>query len=189
MASQLCDTLFTNFQHAILIFSKYSQKLHHIHCKKWLGAMGAARGQRLSGMQKQVLSLYRGFLRAARSKPEEERCKIESVVSEEFRHNCRQVDPKSFIYIEYLLRRGKKQLDQLRDPGLSYSSQKLVDMNDYVTTIPTNMTPVFVVGVMAHGKVETDYTDEFIAISGYPLSAAYCLTRICAALEGKWKIL
>ncbi|KAK4256225.1 hypothetical protein QN277_009119 [Acacia crassicarpa] len=73
--------------------------------------------------------------------------------------------------------------------GLSYSSQKLVDMNDYVTTIPTNMTPIFVVGAMAHGKVETDYTDEFIAISGYPLSAAYCLTRICAALEGKWKIL
>ncbi|KAI9121398.1 hypothetical protein K1719_008431 [Acacia pycnantha] len=76
-----------------------------------------------------------------------------------------------------------------RKIGLSYSSQKLVDMNDYVTTIPTNMTPVFVVGAMAHGKVETDYTDEFIAISGYPLSAAYCLTRICAALEGKWKIL
>ncbi|KAI9082942.1 hypothetical protein K1719_035085 [Acacia pycnantha] len=76
-----------------------------------------------------------------------------------------------------------------RKIGLSYNSQKLVDMNDHVTTIPTNMTPVFVVGAMAHGKVETDYTDEFIAVSGYPLSAAYCLTRICAALEGKWKIL
>ncbi|XP_028761413.1 ribosomal RNA small subunit methyltransferase nep-1 [Neltuma alba] len=76
-----------------------------------------------------------------------------------------------------------------RKISLSYSSQKLVDMNDYVTTIPTNMNPVFVVGAMAHGKIEPDYTDEFIAISGYPLSAAYCLTRICAALEGKWKIL
>ncbi|KAI9082921.1 hypothetical protein K1719_035064 [Acacia pycnantha] len=90
--------------------------------------MGAARGQRLSGMQKQVLSLYRGFLRAARSKPEEERCKIESVVSEEFRHNCRQVDPKNFIYIEYLLRRGKKQLDQLRDPGTTGLSSLQVSL-------------------------------------------------------------
>lgn len=76
-----------------------------------------------------------------------------------------------------------------RKIGFSYNSQKLVDMNDYVSTIATNMSPVFVVGAMAHGKIEADYTDEFIAISSYPLSAAYCLTRICAALEGKWKIL
>ncbi|KAI4322058.1 hypothetical protein L6164_021781 [Bauhinia variegata] len=79
--------------------------------------MGISRGARLSGMQKQVLSLYRGFLRAARSKPEEERRKIESILSEEFRRNSKQVDRKNFIYIEYLLRRGKKQLDQLKDPG------------------------------------------------------------------------
>ncbi|XP_061362043.1 uncharacterized protein LOC133305817 [Gastrolobium bilobum] len=73
--------------------------------------------------------------------------------------------------------------------GLSYSSEKLVNINDYVSTVPRNMDFVFVVGAMAHGKIETDYTDEIIAISGYPLSAAYCITRICGALEGKWKIL
>jgi len=28
-----------------------------------------------------------------------------------------------------------------------------------------------------------------IAVSGYPLSAAYCITRITGALERKWKIL
>lgn len=79
--------------------------------------MGTSKVQRLSGMQKQVLSLYRGFLRAARSKSEEERCKIESIVSQEFRRNAKDVDRKNFLYIEYLLRRGNKQLDQLRDPG------------------------------------------------------------------------
>lgn len=81
--------------------------------------MGAPR---LSGMQKQVLSLYRGFLRAARSKsPDDRRC-VESIVIAEFRRNAKEVDKKNFLYIEYLLRRGKKQLDQLKSPqttGLS----------------------------------------------------------------------
>ncbi|MBA0843675.1 hypothetical protein Goarm_000843 [Gossypium armourianum] len=84
--------------------------------------MGASKGQKLSGMQRQVLSLYRGFLRAARSKPTEDRRQIESIVSAEFRQNSKQVDRKNFLYIEYLLRRGKKQLDQLKSPdtiGLS----------------------------------------------------------------------
>ncbi|KAH1032185.1 hypothetical protein J1N35_044359 [Gossypium stocksii] len=84
--------------------------------------MGASKGQKLSGMQRQVLSLYRGFLRAARLKPTEDRRQIESIVSAEFRRNSKQVDRKNFLYIEYLLRRGKKQLDQLKSPdtiGLS----------------------------------------------------------------------
>ncbi|XP_061958663.1 succinate dehydrogenase assembly factor 1, mitochondrial-like [Populus nigra] len=86
--------------------------------------MGPSTGgrTRLSGMQKQVLSLYRGFLRAACSKPPEDRRQIESFVSAEFRCNSKQVDRKNFIYIEYLLRRGKKQLEQLNSPdtvGLS----------------------------------------------------------------------
>lgn len=73
-------------------------------------------------MQRQVLSLYRQFLRAARSKSAEDRRKIESFVSAEFHRNSKQVDRKNFLYIEYLLRRGKKQLEQLQSPdtvGLS----------------------------------------------------------------------
>ncbi|XP_039069782.1 succinate dehydrogenase assembly factor 1, mitochondrial-like [Hibiscus syriacus] len=84
--------------------------------------MGASKGQKLSGMQRQVLSLYRGFLRAVRSKPAEDRRQIESIVLADFRRNSNQVDLKKFLYIEYLLRRGKKQLDQLKSPdtvGLS----------------------------------------------------------------------
>ncbi|KAM6559745.1 hypothetical protein CsatA_028984 [Cannabis sativa] len=76
--------------------------------------MAPSSGPRLSGMQKQVLSLYRGFLRAARSKSAEDRHKIESFVSAEFRNNAKEVDRKNFVYIEYLLHRGKKQLDQLK---------------------------------------------------------------------------
>ncbi|KAJ1392110.1 hypothetical protein SESBI_36107 [Sesbania bispinosa] len=95
---------------------------------------------------------------------------------------------------EKLLRTIKNPVTQYlpinsRKIGLSYSSEKLVDMNDYISTVPSNMDLVFVVGAMAHGKIETDYTEDYIAISGYPLSAAYCIARICGAFESKWKIL
>ncbi|XP_057970919.1 succinate dehydrogenase assembly factor 1, mitochondrial isoform X2 [Malania oleifera] len=80
--------------------------------------MGASSGPKLSGMQKQVLSLYRSFLRAARSKSPEDRRQIESIVSAEFHRNSKLIDRKNFLYIEYLLRRGKKQLDQLRSPDM-----------------------------------------------------------------------
>ncbi|KAH7659994.1 succinate dehydrogenase assembly factor 1 protein [Dioscorea alata] len=71
---------------------------------------------KLSGMQKQVLGLYRDFLRAARKKPPEERNRIQSIISSEFHEKAKNVDRKNFLYIEYLMRRGKKQLEQLNNP-------------------------------------------------------------------------
>ncbi|PWA96110.1 complex 1 LYR protein [Artemisia annua] len=94
--------------------------------------MVASRGQKLSGIQKQVLSLYRGFLRTARSKQPENRTHIESLVSAEFRRNSQMIDRKNFLHIEYLLRRGKKQLDQLKTVDsvrLSSSNVELPDTN------------------------------------------------------------
>ncbi|KAI7743023.1 hypothetical protein M8C21_032688 [Ambrosia artemisiifolia] len=76
-----------------------------------------------------------------------------------------------------------------RKIGFSHSSEKLVDMHDYVATLDKDATLVFVVGAMAHGKIENDYIEDFLSISGYPLSAAYCITRITNALERKHKIL
>lgn len=73
--------------------------------------------------------------------------------------------------------------------GLSHSSLKVVQMRDYVAAASDDVNLVFVVGAMAHGKISNDYTDDFISISQYPLSAACCLGRICNALEQKWKIL
>ncbi|XP_047075904.1 succinate dehydrogenase assembly factor 1, mitochondrial-like [Lolium rigidum] len=74
---------------------------------------------KLSGIQRQALALYRGFLRTARLKSPEERQMIESVVSAEFRENARSVDRRNFVYIEYLIRRGKRQLDQLKNPDIT----------------------------------------------------------------------
>ncbi|KAL6971349.1 rRNA small subunit pseudouridine methyltransferase Nep1 [Sarracenia purpurea var. burkii] len=73
--------------------------------------------------------------------------------------------------------------------GFSFSSKKLVDISDYVAAVSDDVNFVFVVGAMAHGKIDKDYVEDFISISGYPLSAAGCINRICIALEQKWKIL
>eukprot|EP00850_Spirogloea_muscicola_P019910 SM000202S05881 [mRNA] locus=s202:113399:115418:+ [translate_table: standard] len=72
--------------------------------------------------------------------------------------------------------------------GLSVSAPKVVTLRDYVA-ICGNAPLVFVVGAMAHGKIEADYTDDFVAVSEYPLSAACCVGRICNALELKYGIL
>ncbi|KAG9450034.1 hypothetical protein H6P81_009999 [Aristolochia fimbriata] len=76
-----------------------------------------------------------------------------------------------------------------RKIGLSHSSEKLVQMRDYVAAASDDVDLVFVVGALAHGKIDRDYTDDFISVSGYPLSAACCIGRICNALELKWNIL
>ncbi|MBA0820675.1 hypothetical protein Gohar_027901, partial [Gossypium harknessii] len=76
-----------------------------------------------------------------------------------------------------------------RKIGFSNSSDKLVKMRKYIDVVGDDVNLVFVVGAMVHGKIELDYIDDFIAISGYPLSAAMCIARITEALADKWSIL
>ncbi|RLM92322.1 hypothetical protein C2845_PM08G22390 [Panicum miliaceum] len=72
--------------------------------------------------------------------------------------------------------------------GLSFSAEKSVNLFDYVAKSSDDEPLVFVVGAMAHGKIDKEYTDDYIQICKYPLSAACCLNRICSALEQKWNI-
>ncbi|KAH0749580.1 hypothetical protein KY290_028812 [Solanum tuberosum] len=72
---------------------------------------------------------------------------------------------------------------------LSHSSDKLVDIRDYANGISDDMNLVFVVGEMARGKIEKDYVKDYLSISGYPMSAAYCISMITNVVERKWKIL
>ncbi|XP_009339993.2 ribosomal RNA small subunit methyltransferase nep-1-like [Pyrus x bretschneideri] len=76
-----------------------------------------------------------------------------------------------------------------RKIGFSYSSEKLVNIQNYVASAENSTDFVFAVGAMAHGKVETDCNEDFISVCSYPLSAAYCITMICQALAGKWTVL
>ena len=41
---------------------------------------------------------------------------------------------------------------------------------------------LFVVGAFAHGHLDLTYVDEMVAVSEFPLSAAYCIGRITNAL-------
>uniref|UniRef100_M8BC64 Complex 1 LYR protein domain-containing protein n=1 Tax=Aegilops tauschii TaxID=37682 RepID=M8BC64_AEGTA len=95
---------------------------------------------KLSGIQRQALALYRGFLRTARLKSPEERRRIESVVSAEFRENAKSVDRRNFVYIEYLMRRGKRQLDQLKNPDITGLSTLEINKEMLKDPIPISFT-------------------------------------------------
>lgn len=72
--------------------------------------------------------------------------------------------------------------------GFSHSAPSIVTLRDFVDKLPNETPAVFVVGAMAHGKVDVTYVDQMISISEYPLSAACCLGRITNSFEWKWGI-
>merc|ERR1712193_157879 len=68
------------------------------------------------------------------------------------------------------------------------TSVKAPVVDDVTTLVPSDAPMVVVVGAMAHGKVDTDYTSRDVSISNYPLSAALTCTKICSAFEQVWGI-
>lgn len=71
--------------------------------------------------------------------------------------------------------------------GTSFAGKKVHKCSDLV---PQQEVPiVFVVGAMARGSVEVDYTEEMVSISNYPLSAALTCTKMCSAFEEAWGVL
>lgn len=73
----------------------------------------------LSGLQKQVLSLYRKALRVAISKGPEYRDQNVAFVRAKFREGANSVDRKDFRTIEFMLRQGEKKLKTYSKPGVS----------------------------------------------------------------------
>ncbi|EFW99774.1 heat repeat protein [Grosmannia clavigera kw1407] len=72
---------------------------------------------RLSGLQKEVLSLYRRCLRESRLKPTEARSHFEAFARTEFKKH-RDVEKRDFAAIEFLLRKGRRQLEVMASPGI-----------------------------------------------------------------------
>ncbi|KAL7801359.1 hypothetical protein V8C43DRAFT_301370 [Trichoderma afarasin] len=72
---------------------------------------------RLSGLQKEVLALYRQCLRECRKKPQNTRAHFEKFVRDEFSRNI-AVEKRDFAAIEFLLRKGHRQLDVYSSPGI-----------------------------------------------------------------------
>ena len=73
---------------------------------------------RLSGLQRDVLALYRRCLRAARVKPVETRWNFESFARREFEKNL-HLDKKDFGAIEFLLRKGDRQLEMYQASNIT----------------------------------------------------------------------
>ncbi|KAJ5638285.1 hypothetical protein N7490_008164 [Penicillium lividum] len=67
---------------------------------------------RLSGLQRDVLSLYRQCLREIRKKPI-----VRALHSAEFQKHL-SVSKKDFSTVEYLLRKGQRQLEMYASPGI-----------------------------------------------------------------------
>lgn len=72
---------------------------------------------RLSGLQRDVLALYRQCLRAARRKPIDTRPNFEAFARREFAKNI-DLDKKDFGAIEFLLRKGNRQLETYAAPNI-----------------------------------------------------------------------
>lgn len=70
---------------------------------------------------------------------------------------------------------------------MSFSSKKVLNCRELV---PTTEEPIaMVIGAMAHGAIDTDYTEDTISISNFPLSAALTCTKLCSAFEEVWNVL
>lgn len=73
---------------------------------------------RLSGLQKDVLSLYRRCLRSARTKPSTTRPNFELFARQEFEKNI-GLNKKDFGTIEFLVRKGTRQCEVYEAPNIT----------------------------------------------------------------------
>ncbi|EFJ51616.1 hypothetical protein VOLCADRAFT_79757 [Volvox carteri f. nagariensis] len=69
--------------------------------------------RRFTGLQRQVLGLYRACLRSIRAKPEEARPSLFAFARSEFERN-RNISPRDIQRIEHLLRHGRKLMELLK---------------------------------------------------------------------------
>ncbi|CAB4061532.1 EMG1 [Lepeophtheirus salmonis] len=74
----------------------------------------------------------------------------------------------------------------IRKICMSFSSKEVVKPADI---IPKNPEPICVViGAIAKGAINPDYTDQDLRIGNYPLSAALTCTKITSAFEEAWGV-
>ncbi|KAH9986617.1 hypothetical protein BJV77DRAFT_950845 [Russula vinacea] len=84
---------------------------------------------RHSGLQKDVLALYRRALRMVRTKPPSSRDKFRLFVRYNFKTQASSVSPRSVSTIEHLIRRGQRQVETYENPAVRdcWVSQEMRD--------------------------------------------------------------
>ncbi|KAJ7784562.1 hypothetical protein B0H16DRAFT_1356671 [Mycena metata] len=73
---------------------------------------------RRSGLQKDVLNLYRRALRIPRTKPPPTRAKWDLMIRYTFRTKAASASPRAISVIEHLLRTGTRQVSMYEDPSV-----------------------------------------------------------------------
>ncbi len=66
---------------------------------------------------------------------------------------------------------------------------RLIDIDEYTTSLNKGKPVVFVVGAMSQGDVNIDYSHDSVSVSSYPLSAAVVCSKLCTSFEKVWDIL
>ncbi|KAJ2709170.1 hypothetical protein H4R19_004390 [Coemansia spiralis] len=74
--------------------------------------------RRLSGLQRDALRLYRDCLRAIRDKPEVRRPRFHALARREFEKGIAAASRTDVAAIEYLLRIGRRRLEQYKQPSV-----------------------------------------------------------------------
>lgn len=71
------------------------------------------------------------------------------------------------------------------------SDAPVVQLKDYIMTLPSDEPIVFFVGAMAHGvdNFADDHVDDKISVSQYSLSASVTCGKLCCAFEEVWGVL
>ena len=69
---------------------------------------------------------------------------------------------------------------------MSYSAEKVVKAQDIAKDVDEPI--CVVIGAVAKGKIEVDYTEEEFCIGNYPLSAALTCTKLTSAFEDEWNV-
>ena len=72
--------------------------------------------KKLTGLQREVLSLYRVVLRAAREKEAAGHPGVLAAARAQFRKEADSVGKRNYQKIEYMMRRGQKHVKMLADP-------------------------------------------------------------------------
>jgi len=84
-----------------------------------------------SGLQREVLSLYRRALRMVHAKPKDVQPKFRLFVRYIFHMNATIVSPRNIGFIEHLLRKGKRQIETYEDVAVRdcWVSEEMVAWN------------------------------------------------------------
>lgn len=72
----------------------------------------------ITGIQRQVLGLYRKFLVEIKKKPAENQIKFKKYVRSQFDEHSK-VSKREFATIEWYIRKGEKQLEGFKNPNLT----------------------------------------------------------------------